>query len=143
MIAHKIDTMMYRLYEKEFVIWFWMVFLVTGQFSEGGVHFIGKTPVSVLVDAQFICVHEMRIRFFYSWSIPLAVIQFNDQRAPRENYFYMCSEQSIAQRQWLYRKTMCCCVYSYSTAWSARSTNVEYTHRHFWHIFFQLNCYLI
>lgn len=28
--------------------------LVAGQFGEGGVHFVGKALVSVLVDAQFV-----------------------------------------------------------------------------------------
>jgi len=51
--------MMYRFVRRKYleeifsVVWL-MVFLVTGQFGEGGVHFVGKTLVSVLVEAQFV-----------------------------------------------------------------------------------------
>lgn len=38
----------------------WSAGLVTGQLGEGGVHLVGQTLVSVLVDAQLICEEKAK-----------------------------------------------------------------------------------
>jgi hypothetical protein len=34
--------------------------LIAGQFGEGWIHFVGKTLVSVFVDAQFVCASQVK-----------------------------------------------------------------------------------
>lgn len=65
--------MMYRFVRRKYlveifsVVWL-MVFLVTGQFGEGGVHFVGKTLVSVLVETQFVYAAQKKEKKRFPWN---------------------------------------------------------------------------
>lgn len=43
--------------------------LITSQFGECGIHLVGKTLVSVLVDAQFVCEDKLKGNHIRYWIV--------------------------------------------------------------------------